>query len=102
MKHSVWRPVRNRTLRFADTAHAADASTAFTTQSINQSVDLQLAANEVSHRRAKLMQRSRLWSCTQLDFDGGIASKDLGVSNITPNAHTTITLAATVEVVSSG
>src|SRR5215212_4942542 len=45
-------------LCFADAAHAAnagDASAASTTQSINQSVDLALAANEVSHRRAKLM-----------------------------------------------
>ena len=46
-------------LRFADAAHAADAgdaSAAFMTQSIDQSVDLQLAANEVSDRRTKLMQ----------------------------------------------
>lgn len=34
-----------------------DPSAAFTTQSIDQGIDLPLAANEVSHRRAKLMRR---------------------------------------------
>src|SRR5215208_8441534 len=45
-------------LRFADTAHSADArdaSAASTTQSLDQSINLLLAANEVSQRRAKLM-----------------------------------------------
>src|SRR5215204_2253118 len=44
--------------RFADATHATDAgdaSAAFTTQSINQSVNLGLSTNEVAHRRAKLV-----------------------------------------------
>ncbi len=88
-------------LRFADTAHAADASdasAAFTTQSIDQSVDFQLAANEVSHRRAKLMQCCSV--SRRLDFY--IASKDVAVCNITPTPTPRSPLAATVGVVSSG
>jgi hypothetical protein len=41
-----------RQLGFANTAHAADAgdtSAGFTAQSIDQSVDLILAANKISH-----------------------------------------------------
>src|SRR5262247_1886369 len=79
-------------LCFADAAHAADAgdaSAAFMTESIDQSVDLHLPANEVSHRRTKLMQRRCHWISRCLDFY--IASKDVAVCNITADADTAIT-----------